>query len=247
VNAPHPGRLIALEGIDGCGKSTQAALLADRTGALLTHEPGATPLGRELRSLLLDPGGLAPGVRAEALLMAADRAQHVDDVIGPALGAGRWVVTDRFSASTMAYQGWGRGLDVAALGEIASWAAGGLVPDLSVLVDVDPEVAARRLAEAADVRPDGADRLDRLERLDPAFHHRVRDGFLALARGAPGLWLVVDGDRDVDAVAGEIHRVVVARFGDGSLSGDGPGNGPGAGPGDAPVDAPGDREPGSGR
>ena len=110
------GRLIALEGIDGCGKSTQAGALAAALGARLTHEPGATPVGALLRRLLLAPDSPAPSPRTEALLMAADRAEHVAQVVEPALAAGDWVVTDRYSASTIAYQGYGRGLDPAGLG-----------------------------------------------------------------------------------------------------------------------------------
>ncbi|MCI4318420.1 MAG: dTMP kinase, partial [Thermoplasmata archaeon] len=105
---PPRGRLIALEGVDGCGKSTQSRLLATSLGAELTFEPGATDLGRELRTLLLGRSDLPVDPHAEALLMAADRAQHVAEVIDPALRVGRWVVTDRYSASTLAYQGWGR-------------------------------------------------------------------------------------------------------------------------------------------
>ena len=118
------GRLIALEGVDGCGKSTQALRLARTIGALSTAEPGATPLGTTLRTLLLDPGLPPVSERAEALLMAADRAQHVDEVVRPALDEGRWVVTERFSGSTLAYQGYGRGLDLEELRRLVLWATG---------------------------------------------------------------------------------------------------------------------------
>ena len=139
---PARGRLIALEGIDGCGKSTQARALADALGARLTFEPGATPLGARLRQLLLAPDAPSPSPRAEALLMAADRAEHVARVLEPALAAGEWVVSDRYAASTIAYQGYGQGLDPAALDELVRWATGGLAADVSVLVDVSVEVAA---------------------------------------------------------------------------------------------------------
>lgn len=198
------GRLIALEGIDGCGKSTQARLLAGALGAMLTFEPGATAVGAALRRLLLDPGRPAPVPRAEALMMAADRAQHVQEVVAPALAAGRWVVTDRFSGSTLAYQGWGRGLATDGLRRLVAWASGGLEPDLSVLVDVEPEVARRRLGSAAP---------DRLERLDPVFHERVRHGFVALARADGARWAVVDGSDDEAAVAARVAEVVAARLG----------------------------------
>jgi dTMP kinase len=204
VNDRPRGRLIALEGIDGCGKSTQARILADSLGAVLTHEPGGTQLGQALRALVLDPNRPSPVPRAEALLMAADRAQHVDEVIHPALVEGRWVVTDRFSGSTLAYQGWGRGLATDALRQVVAWAAGDLQPDLSVLVDVTPEVARQRLDATSG---------DRLERLNGDFHERVRHGFVAMAQADEVHWAVVHGDAGVDDVAAEIARVVAERLG----------------------------------
>jgi dTMP kinase len=198
------GRLIAVEGVDGCGKSTQARILAARLGARLTFEPGATELGQTLRSLVLHGAGDGPAVRAEALLMAADRAQHVAEVIEPQLARGRWVVTDRFSGSTLAYQGYGRGLDVGELARVVAWATSGLEADLSVLVDVPGSVARGRLAA---VRP------DRLERLDEAFHRRVGDGFRALAEADPRRWAVVDGTPGPAAVARAVAEVVDDRLG----------------------------------
>ena len=143
---PARGRLIALEGIDGSGKSTQARALAEVLGARLTHEPGATPLGILLRGLLLAPDAPSPSPRTEALLMAADRAEHVALVVEPALATGEWVVSDRYAGSTMAYQGYGRGLPVAELARLSAWASQGLAADLSVLVDVSVETAAARVA-----------------------------------------------------------------------------------------------------
>jgi dTMP kinase len=197
------GRLIALEGIDGSGKSTQARILADRLGALLTHEPGATALGRDLRALLLDPAHPAPSVRTEALLMAADRAQHAEEVLRPALSAGRWVVTDRYSGSTLAYQGWGRGLETGPLRALVEWATEGLEPDLSILVDLDVDVARGRLGGAA----------DRLEGLDGGFHERVREGYLAIAGADGRRWAVVDGSGTVDEVAASAAQAVGDRLG----------------------------------
>jgi dTMP kinase len=199
-----PGRLIALEGIDGSGKSTQARLLAESLGALLTHEPGATELGRALRRLLLDPAGPEPLARAEALLMAADRAQHVEEVVRPALAGGRWVVSDRYSGSTLAYQGWGRGLPPGPLRQMVAWAAGDLEPDLSVLVDVSPAVARERLAAGPP---------DRLERLDPDFFRRVHEGFASLAADDPAHWAVVDGSGTVEEVARAVAAAVGERLG----------------------------------
>jgi dTMP kinase len=198
VTVPR-GRLVALEGIDGCGKSTQARLLAGRLGAVSTFEPGATPLGASLRTLLLDRDGDPVVPRAEALMMAADRAQHVAEVIIPALQAGRWVVTDRFSASTLAYQGYGRGLDRAALDALVGWATGGLRPDLTVLFDLPVEVAASRR------RGDGD---DRMEAEGLAFQRRVADGFLAMAAERRDPWLVVDGTLAVDELAATLWDAV---------------------------------------
>lgn len=197
-----PGRLIALEGIDGCGKTTQAARLARSLGAVLTREPGATALGAALRQLLLDPSGAAVGGRAEALLMAADRAQHVDEIVRPALDAGRWVVTDRFSGSTLAYQGDGRGLDPGALREVVAFAAGGVRADLSILLDVDLAVAQTRLGSP-----------DRLERLDPGFFERVREGYRRLAAADPATWAVVDAGAGEEEVATAVATVVAERLG----------------------------------
>jgi dTMP kinase len=202
------GRLIALEGIDGSGKSTQARAVADALGAQLTHEPGSTPVGVRLRQLLLAPEAPPLSPRAEALLMTADRAEHVTRVIRPALALGSWVVTDRFSASTIAYQGYGRGLDVPALAELVAWATEGLVADLSVLVDVGVEVAAARLI-AGD-----RGRADRMERLGPQFATRVRNGFLAQAAADPGRWIVVDGETEVEPLTAHIVASVRERLGE---------------------------------
>jgi dTMP kinase len=202
------GRLIALEGIDGSGKSTQARALAEALGARLTFEPGATPVGARLRELLLSPDASTPSPRAEALLMAADRAEHVAKVIAPALEAGEWVVSDRFAGSTLAYQGAGRGLERTGLAALVSWATGGLAADLCVLVDVPVPVAAARLAAAE--RGDA----DRMERLGQEFATRVRAGFLDQAAGDPAHWIVVDGEIDAAAITARIVADVRARFGD---------------------------------
>jgi dTMP kinase len=203
ATASARGRFVAFEGGEGTGKSTQARLLATTLDALLTREPGGTGLGERIRRLVLDQGADPVGERAEALLFAAARAQHVVEVIRPALEAGRHVVTDRFLHSSIAYQGYGRGLPPGDIGDLSRWATAGLRPDLVVLLEVAPEVAARRLD-----RP-----LDRLEASGSAFHERVQDGFRALAAEDPERWLVLDGDRDVGALAAEIAAAVRDRLG----------------------------------
>lgn len=190
------GRFIVFEGGEASGKSTQARLLAERWGALLTHEPGGTPLGRRIRQLVLDhpdPTAAAIDRRAEALLMAADRAQHVSEVIRPALALGRDVVSDRFTGSTLAYQGYGRGLRVDELEGLCRWAAGGVEPDRTILLDVPADVAAGRRAAAS----------DRMEAEDDAFHRRVAEGYLKLAATTPG-WVVIDGTGTEDDVAARV-------------------------------------------
>lgn len=189
------GRFVVLEGGEGSGKSTQAERLARHLDALLTHEPGATPLGAELRSLLLDRPDTVDD-RAEALLMAADRAQHVSEVIEPALASGRDVVCDRFTGSTVAYQGHGRGLDVDIVRAVCGWAAGGLWPDVVVLLEVPEGVARERT---------GAPR-DRIEGAGGEFHRRVARGFAEQADDEPDTWVRVDGTGDVE----EVHERVVA-------------------------------------
>ena len=194
-----------MEGGEGSGKSTQAALLAARLDAVLTREPGGTATGERIRALLLDPGLPPVDVRTETLLLLAARAQHVAEVIRPAVEAGRDVVCDRFSGSTLAYQGWGRGLAIEPLRAVVEWAAAGRQPDLTVLVDVPLEVARARLATSSP---------DRLEGLDEAFHRRVREGFLSQAESNPDGWVVVDGTPASEAVAGHILEAVTRRFPD---------------------------------
>lgn len=198
------GRLIAFEGGEGSGKSTQARRLADRLGALLTFEPGDTPLGAELRRLLLDSPTLEITDRAEALLMAADRAQHVVEVIVPALRSGRTVVTDRFAGSSIAYQGHGRQLPAAEIEEISRWATDGVWPDLVVLLHVPAGVSAQRTGGAR----------DRMEGAGEAFHRRVHDGFLSQAIADTDRWAVVDGSGTEDEVAEAIWQIVQMRFPD---------------------------------
>ena len=188
-------RLIAFEGGEGSGKSTQAARLAERLGARLTREPGGTPLGEKIRSVVLDPSSGSVDPRSEALLMAAARAQHVAEVIAPALARGETVVTDRYIGSSLAYQGHGHGLSVEELVQLSHWATDGRPADLYVLLTVPPDVAEERMR-----RPS-----DRMERLGKKFHRRVNDGFVALAAENPGHWLVVDGVGTIDEVAARVN------------------------------------------
>jgi dTMP kinase len=199
---PLPARFIALEGGEGSGKSTQAHRLATWLDARLTREPGGTEIGSQLRQILLDPRTVGLSARAEALMMAADRAQHIDEVVTPALEAGRHVVSDRFVGSSIAYQGYGRGLDPDEVLRISQWACHGVWPDLVVLLDVSVEVASARLG----------DERDRFEREEEGFHRRVADGFRSLAAADPGQWAVVDGEADEDEVAARVRDVVANRL-----------------------------------
>ena len=193
------GRLIVLEGGEAAGKSTQAALLAEHLGAVLTREPGGTTLGEALRRILLEPSGPAPVAKAEALLMLAARAQHVAEVIEPVLAAGDDVVCDRYSGSTLAYQGYGRGLPIAELVELDAWANGRRAPDLVVLLDLPVELARQRLGTVAG---------DRIEREGDDFQARVQDGFRHLAAADPLHWRVVDASGSVDEVAALVRKAV---------------------------------------
>lgn len=199
--------LIAFEGGEGTGKSTQARLLAERLDAVLTREPGATSVGAAIRALLLDadPGAAGLDPRAEALLMAADRAQHVAEVVRPALAAGRVVVTDRYVGSSLAYQGHGRELGVEAVRALSTFATGGLDADVVVLLTVPPAVRAERLTARGVAA-------DRLEREGHGFHERVEAGFRSLAAADAGRWLVVDGDGTVEAVAERVWAAVAPRL-----------------------------------
>ena len=204
TRSSYTGTFVVLEGGEGAGKSTQLALLAtwlENHGydAVLTREPGATPVGGKVRALLLDPatGDLAP--RAEALLYAADRAQHVATVLVPSLERGAVVVSDRYVDSSLAYQGAGRELPVGEVARLSQWATQGLQPDLTVLLDVDPEVGLAR----ATGRP------DRIEQESLAFHQAVRAGFLALAAADRDRYLVVSAALPAE----QVHAAVVARLG----------------------------------
>ena len=204
------GLFITFEGGDGVGKSTQLRLLAERVAAsgrevVTTREPGGTELGVEIRNIVLHHrGDIAP--RAEALLYAADRAHHIETLVRPALDRGAAVIQDRYFDSSVAYQGAGRVLAGDEIRDISMWATGSLVPDVTVLLDLDPSAARKRL--------DADDKVfDRLESEKAEFHARVRDGFLALAAAEPDRWLVMDASLPVDVIAAAIADRVDAALG----------------------------------
>lgn len=197
--SPHPGRFIAFEGIEGSGKSSQQRLAAEalrKRGipVRLTAEPGGTALGRHLRQLVLHSEDGVPTPRAELFLYLADRAQHVQEVISPELQAGHVVLCDRFSGSTIAYQGYGRDLDLDAVTRADAWARSGLTPDLTLLLDCPVRVGLERAS--------GPDRFH-AEAL--AFHERVRAGFLAVAERQRETWRVIDSTRPQV----EVHAAVM--------------------------------------
>jgi dTMP kinase len=199
----RPGLFITLEGGDGVGKSTQAALLEEwltsrGRSVLRTREPGGTAAGVEIREIVLHHrGDIAP--RAEALLYAADRAHHIATVVRPALERGEVVVQDRYIDSSVAYQGAGRVLDADQVRDLSLWAAEGLLPDLTILLDLD-ETAARARLDTSRTR------YDRLEAERSEFHARVRAAYLGLAEAEPQRFLVVDAALPVEAIAADIRR-----------------------------------------
>jgi dTMP kinase len=197
------GRFIALEGGEGSGKSTQAAQLAQALGAVATREPGGTRIGALVRGIVLDPAIHDLNDRAEALLYAADRAQHAAEVVRPALAAGRHVVSDRSAFASIAYQGHGRGIDPDVVRRLSGWAIDGCWPELVVLLDMAPAVALARLHRS----------FDRLESAGVEFHERVRAGYLEMAGADPQRWVVLDADRPPAAVAANVRRVVAERLG----------------------------------
>lgn len=195
---------VTLEGPEGCGKSTQAERLATDLNALLTRETGGTPIGRRLRDILHDVTVEDLDDRAETLIVAADRAQHLAQVVRPALAAGRNVVSDRSVYSTLAYQGFGRGLPVDEVRRINDWAVGDTWPNLVILLDADDEVLASRMKERE---------LDRFERAGDEFHQRVRSGFAQMAAADPTRWVVIDAAAPPDDIAQQIRSAISERLG----------------------------------
>jgi dTMP kinase len=209
--AKAPGRFVTFEGIEGCGKSTHAsrlrdALCADGLPVLLTREPGGTAISEKIREILLDPAHEGMDPRAELLLYLASRAQVVAELLLPALESGTIVLVDRYTDSTVAYQGGGRGLDFEEIRRLNAFAARGLVPDLTFLLDLEPAEGLGRITGVSGSGP------DRLERETLEFHRRVREGFLALAEREPDRIVVVRTDRDLGTVSAEIRRIVSERL-----------------------------------
>jgi dTMP kinase len=201
-------RFIVFEGGEGAGKSTQSRALADYLEARghqvrRTREPGGTPAAESIREVLLDPANAGLDDRAEALLFAAARGDHAARVIRPALAAGDIVISDRYLDSSVAYQGVARGLGAERVAELSLWATGGLVPDLTIVLDVDPVLGLARV-----VGP------DRLEAEPPEWHARVRQAFLDIASASPDRYLVLDGSRPAEDLAVEIAVSVSALVGD---------------------------------
>ena len=209
---PRPGFFLSFEGGEGVGKSTQSRLLGvwlhDLLGreVVLTREPGGTTLGVELRNAVLHGEDIDP--RTEALLYATDRAHHVHSLIRPALGRGAVVISDRYLDSSVAYQGNGRDLGADEVEQLSLWATEGLLPELTVLLDLDPLIGLTRLTGDP----------DRLERAGDEFHRRVRQAFLERAAAGGGRWLVVDASRAVEEIQAEIRVRVAAVLGLGEVA-----------------------------
>jgi dTMP kinase len=200
------GRFITLEGLDGAGKSTHLAFIRDwlaeqQIDTVFTREPGGTPLGEKLRALLLDVDTEAT-LDTETLLMFAGRMEHIAQVITPALSVGRWLVSDRFTDATFAYQGGGRGVSAERIRVLEDWVQQGLQPDLTLLLDVPLAVSQARMAASRT--------LDRFELEAAEFHERVRSAYLARAAAEPGRFAVIDASRDIEAIQRDIAAQLAA-------------------------------------
>ena len=202
------GVLLTFEGVEGSGKSTQAELLfrtlrTKGVDCILTREPGGTPIGERIRDILLDPVGKEMHAKTELLLYLASRNQHVQEKLLPALRAGKVVISDRYTESSFAYQGLGRDLTLQKVGRLNKYATGGLVPDLTIVIDVPPEVGRERMK---------GETLDRLESERMEFHRRVRDAYLQLARRAPKRIKVLDGRRSQAELAQDVENLIRSKL-----------------------------------
>lgn len=202
---------ITFEGLDGSGKTTQLGRLAaylreQGIPHLCTREPGGTDIGDQIRAVLHDVANTGMSPLTEILLYSASRAQLVAEVIRPALAEGAIVLCDRFADSTLAYQGYGRGLDLDALAAITSFATGGLRPDLTLLFDLDPQRGLHR-------RSSQGEEMNRMDLQADAFYRRVRDGYTALAQADPERWVVIPADRPAGDIQADVRRIVGARAG----------------------------------
>lgn len=199
------GRFITIEGIDGAGKSSQMAslrTLLEARGVVVvaTREPGGTPLGEKLRELVLHE---VMHLETETLLMFAARREHIAQVIDPALAAGSWILCDRFTDATFAYQGGGRGLDPDRIATLAQWVHGSLKPDLTLVLDLDPEIAAHRLAKAGNAP-------DKFEREQVDFFRRVRAAYAERARAEPQRVFMINADRPQAEIAKSVEEIIVS-------------------------------------
>ena len=204
------GAFITFEGPEGSGKTTQIGLLADHLrsaghAVLTTREPGGTPIGDQIRAVLLDVNNTAMVFEAEILLFSAARAQLAGQVIRPALARGTIVLSDRYADSTIAYQGYGRGLDLVALRQITAFATGGLRPDLTIYLDIPVEEGLNRKRR---VVTRNAEEWNRLDQEAVEFHRRVSQGYLTLAAAEPDRWVILDACRSIEEVQGEIQEAV---------------------------------------
>ena len=208
--AGSTGKFVTFEGVEGAGKTTQLRLAAEWLKAqglsvLATAEPGGTPLGQKIRDILLNRSACAISTEAELLLFAAARAQHIREAIMPALERGQWVLCDRFSDATLAYQGFGRGLDATFLRTLNDFSSRSLSPDLTLLFDLPASVGLARARErAAGLCPEAAE--DRFEQETMAFHERIQKGYLSLAAEEPDRYRVVDAARGIETIQGDVRR-----------------------------------------
>jgi len=216
---PQKGLFITLEGGDGTGKSTQirmlaAALAAAGVDAVTTREPGGTPQAERIRDLLLqrDSGSFDP--LTEAMLMFSARREHLVNKIWPEMEKGKWVISDRFADSTRAFQGYGMGLDAALIEKLYALVAGDFQPDLTFIFDIDPEAGlARSMKQKGQTQNAAESTEDRYERMGLAFHNRLRDGFLEIARQYPERCVIIDAAQDIQAVHRQVLRVIEDRYG----------------------------------